>query len=55
MILKETRGRVALITLNRPRALNALCDQLMSELNETLQEIDQDDIHGAIVITGSGK
>jgi enoyl-CoA hydratase/carnithine racemase len=44
-----------LITLNRPKALNALNDQLMHEINDCLKKIDADDQHSAIVITGSGK
>ena len=54
MVLKQTQGKVAVLTLNRPKALNALCDQLISELNQTIKEIDADDQHSAIVITGSG-
>jgi len=53
MILTETRGRVGLITLNRPKALNALCDQLMEELGQALRAYDDDPAIGAIVITGS--
>jgi enoyl-CoA hydratase len=55
MILTETRGRVGLVTLNRPKALNALCDQLMGELGEALRAYDSDAAIGAIVITGSEK
>ena len=44
---------VALITLNRPKALNALCAALISELNDALNRIESDDSVGAIVITGS--
>ncbi|MFQ3622848.1 MAG: enoyl-CoA hydratase [Acetobacteraceae bacterium] len=55
MILAETRGAVGLITLNRPRALNALCDQLMVELGRALRAFDGDDAIGAIVLTGSEK
>jgi enoyl-CoA hydratase len=55
MILTETRGRVGLITLNRPKALNALCDQLMDELGQALRGFDADEAIGAIVITGSPK
>src|ERR1700744_1779274 len=54
-ILVETRGRVGLITLNRPKALNALNDALMDELGTALREFDADDAIGAIVITGSEK
>ncbi|UDM50841.1 enoyl-CoA hydratase [Cupriavidus sp. MP-37] len=52
-ILVETRGRVGLVTLNRPKALNALNDALMDELGTALTAFDQDDGIGAIVITGS--
>lgn len=55
MILVETRGAVGLITLNRPKALNALCDQLMVELGSALRAFDADDAVGAIVLTGSEK
>ena len=54
-ILTEVRGRVALITLNRPRQLNALAPGLMRELGEALHAFDADDNVGAIVITGSEK
>ena len=55
MILVETQGKVGLIRLNRPQALNALCDQLMGELGDALRAFDKDDGIGAIVITGSEK
>lgn len=55
MILAETHGRVGLIRLNRPAALNALCDQLMEELGAQLLAFDADDAIGAIVLTGSEK
>ena len=55
MILVETQGRVGVITLNRPQALNALCDQLMTELGDALRGFDADAGVGAIVITGSQK
>jgi enoyl-CoA hydratase len=54
-ILVETRGAVGLITLNRPQALNALCDALMIELGTALRAFDADDAVGAIVLTGSEK
>jgi len=53
MIEFETHGGVGLIRLNRPKALNALCDQLMTELGTQLRAFDADDAIGAIVITGS--
>jgi enoyl-CoA hydratase len=52
-ILVETRGRVGLVTLNRPKALNALNDHLMDELGAALLGFDGDEGIGAIVITGS--
>src|SRR5271168_1620045 len=55
MILVETHGRVGLIRLNRPSALNALCAQLMTELGAQLQIFDADPAIGAIVLTGSDK
>lgn len=54
-IITERRGRVGLVTLNRPKQLNALNDALMDELGVALHEFDQDDAIGAIVITGSDK
>ena len=54
-ILVETRGRVGLIQLNRPKALNALNDVLMDELGAALTAFDQDDAVGAMVITGNDK
>ena len=54
-ILVETRGRVGLVTLNRPKQLNALNDRLMDELGAALRAFDADDGIGAIVITGNEK
>jgi enoyl-CoA hydratase len=54
-ILVETRGRVGLVTLNRPKALNALNDALMDELGAALKAFDGDEGIGAIVLTGSEK
>lgn len=55
MIQVETSGRVGVIRLNRPQALNALCDQLMEELGTALRAFDADAGIGAIVLTGSEK
>jgi enoyl-CoA hydratase len=55
LVLIETRGRVGLLTLNRPKALNALNDALMDELGRALLDFEKDDTIGAIVITGSEK
>ncbi len=54
-ILVETQGAVGLIRLNRPQALNALCDQLMTELGTQLRAFDADPAIGAIVLTGNEK
>jgi len=54
-ITVETRGKVGLIALNRPQALNALCTALLKELNQALDAFEADDAIGAIVITGSEK
>ena len=54
-ILTETRGRVGLITLNRPKALNALNDALMDDLGDALAKFDADENIGCMVITGSDK
>ncbi|MCC6720361.1 MAG: enoyl-CoA hydratase [Acetobacteraceae bacterium] len=53
MIIVETHGPVGLVRLNRPTALNALCDQLMAELGTQLLAFDADPAIGAIVLTGS--
>jgi enoyl-CoA hydratase/carnithine racemase len=49
------RPRVALIQLNRPKALNALSSPLIGELNSHLATLDQDKDVGAIVLTGGEK
>jgi enoyl-CoA hydratase len=54
-LLTETRGAVALVTLNRPKALNALNATLMTELTDALAGIARDDAIGAVVLTGSEK
>ena len=53
MITTELRGRVGLIRLDRPKALNALCDEMMAALGAQLLAWDRDPAVGAIVITGS--
>ncbi|MCK9986706.1 MAG: enoyl-CoA hydratase [Azoarcus sp.] len=54
-IIVETRGRVGLITLNRPKAMNALNDQLIDEVGHALDGFEKNEEIGAIVITGSEK
>ena len=52
-ITVETRGRVGLIRLNRPQALNALNEQLKNELLSAAERLDADEGIGCIVLTGS--
>jgi len=54
-IIVETRGNVGLITLNRPKALNALSDALIREIGRALDDYEADPAIGAIVITGNEK
>jgi len=54
-VLFEKRGKVGLIALNRPQALNALNMQLISELNQVLDACEADEGIGAMVLTGSEK
>jgi enoyl-CoA hydratase len=54
-ITEEKKGRVGLITLNRPKQLNALNARLMQELGAALQAFDADPGVGAIVVTGNEK
>jgi enoyl-CoA hydratase len=55
MILTETRGRVGLVTLDRPQAMNALKNQLLHELMDALDAFDKDDTVSVMVITGNEK
>mgnify|MGYP002041136149 FL=1 len=54
-ILLDIKGRVGLITLNRPQALNALNAQIVGEVNQALDRLEADPQIGCIVITGSKK
>ncbi len=54
-VLVETRGKVGIVTLNRPKALNALSAQLVRELGQALDAFEADAEIGAIVVTGSEK
>ncbi|MFJ9534359.1 enoyl-CoA hydratase [Herbaspirillum sp. NPDC101396] len=54
-ILTETIGKVTVIRLNRPKALNALNDALMIDLGDALLAFDADDNIGCIIVTGSEK
>src|SRR5207247_10267344 len=53
-LLCEIRNRVALITLNRPEARNALSDQLTPALRRMIRQCGDDSSIGALLITGSG-
>ncbi|CAG8091693.1 unnamed protein product [Penicillium salamii] len=55
ILTSNPKPGVGLITLNRPKALNALCTPLMTELNSALSAYDNDASIGAIIITGSEK
>lgn len=54
-IIAEKKGHVGLITLNRPKAMNALCSALIAELGCALDAFEADEDVGAIVLTGSEK
>lgn len=58
LVIYETKGQkgdVGLITLNRRKALNALCDDLIKQLTKTIEDAERDDKIGALVVTGSQK
>jgi len=55
VLLREDRGAVAILTLNRPEKLNALSNELISELMAALDDIERDSSVRAIVITGAGR
>ncbi len=54
-LLIETHGKVAVIRLNRPKAMNALNDNMMNELGDALRRFDADSNIGCIILTGSDK
>lgn len=54
-ILVNTEGHVATITINRPKALNALSTQVLTELNEALDEVNANKDVYALIITGAGE
>jgi enoyl-CoA hydratase/carnithine racemase len=53
-LLREDRGQVALLTLNRPEARNCLCEDMIASLHAAITEIGGSNAVRAIVITGSG-
>nr|QBH73216.1 putative cyclohex-1-ene-1-carboxyl-CoA hydratase [Orthoderella ornata] len=52
---KGEKGNVGVITLNRPKALNALCNALMAEVRDAVDKFEYDESIGALIITGSEK
>jgi enoyl-CoA hydratase len=54
-LLIETHGKVAVIRLNRPKAMNALNDNMMNELGDALYKFDADPAINCIILTGSEK
>jgi enoyl-CoA hydratase len=54
-ITVRTEGRVGIVTLNRPKQLNALNNQLMDELGAALKAFDADEAIGCVIVTGSEK
>jgi enoyl-CoA hydratase len=54
-LLVERRDRIGLVTLNRPKALNALCAELIAELEQALNDLEADPNVAVIVVTGSEK
>ena len=54
-IMTRTEGKVGIVTLNRPKQLNALNNQLMDELGAALKAFDADEAIGCMIITGSEK
>lgn len=54
-ILVETMDCIAVITMNRPKALNALCDETLSELDAAFTELGTDKNVLGVIITGAGK
>ena len=54
-ILTETRDAIGIITLHRPQALNALCNDLMDEVTHAIEGFEADDNIGCMVLTGSAK
>src|SRR5690606_17282406 len=54
-ILVETKGRVGIVRLNRPQALNALCKALVEDVAHALDAFEDDPNSGCVVLTGSDK
>jgi len=55
VVLVERRGEAALVTLNRPEAMNALSIEVINELSLIFQELQQDESVAAVILTGNGR
>ena len=55
MMLVEKKDKIAIVRLNRPKALNALCQQLMDEMTAIFDDLEDDTSIKAVVLTGSEK
>lgn len=55
LVKVETRGKVGILTINRPKVLNALSNEVINELFAAVQKFDADENIGAMVLTGSEK
>ncbi|EUC64264.1 enoyl-CoA hydratase/isomerase [Rhizoctonia solani AG-3 Rhs1AP] len=55
LLVSRPKPNVTLLTLNRPKALNALSTPLFEEINEVLDQVEKDEEIGALVVTGSEK
>lgn len=53
LIKTEVQGRVAILTLNRPKSLNALNDELITELHAAMAKFDTDENIGVMIVTGN--
>ena len=51
----EVQGAVAILTINRPEALNALNSQVLSDLDEAITKVEADDGVHAVILTGAGR
>lgn len=54
-LLIERRGRVSLITLNRPETLNTLIPEMWGDLRDAFEDVERDPEVGAVVVTGAGR
>lgn len=55
VIMLEKKDRLAIVTLNRPQAMNALSSELIAAISETFSNLQKDPSVGAVILTGAGK